>query len=507
MNTTRPNIIVITSDQQRRDSLTCYGSGWVPTPGTDRLAAEGVVCDRAYCTNPVCTPARASLFSGRYQSRHGAWNVGTSVPDDTVMIMHRLAAAGYQTHNIGKIHFQPMGLNAPGITSVEALPGWAQRFPAYTGPYHGFERVELALGHTSFGLAGHYGAWVQAQAGAGAVEHLNGMTLRARAPFGGEAYDWNLPTHLHNSVWTAERTIAFLEQREAQRPFFLAVGFQDPHHPHCLPTDYPGRLAPGSIPMPRFTPGELDDKPPHFRSAHEGRLKADGVEGTYMVAGQGCGFDYRAVNDADARLGRAYYYSMCRLMDEQLARILDALDRQGLAENTIVIYTTDHGELLGDHGLWMKGPFHYEELIRVPLLARWPRGLPAGRRVDGLLSHVDLVPALLDAAGLPPAGDLDGRNALPLLRGEVPRVRDSLVVECTDDPAGLRLKTIVTPEHKLTVYHQRDTGECYDLTADPGELRNLWNAPAEAATRQRLLGRLLDHMEPLERRAPRLSYA
>ncbi len=477
------------------------------TPGTDRLAAEGVVCDRAYCTNPVCTPARASLFSGRYMSRHGAWNVGTSVPEDTVMIMHRLAAQGYQTHNVGKIHFQPMGMHVPGLPSVEAIRDWEHRFPAFQGPYYGFDRVELALGHTSFGLAGHYGAWVRDHADGQTLEALNAATPRSRSLFGGEAYDWALPTRLHNSVWTADRTIAFLEQHNPARPFFLAVGFQDPHHPHCVPTDYTGRYTPESVCMPRFTPGELDDKPPHFLSAHHGRLKADGVEGAYMVAGQGQGGDYHHVSDADARLGRAYYYSLCRLLDEQLARILDALDRQGLAENTIVIFTTDHGELLGDHGLWMKGPFHYEELIRVPLIVRWPAGLPAGRRADGLISHVDLVPALLDAAGQPQVADLDGVNALPLLRGETAAVRDDLLVECTDDPTGLRLKTIVTPAHKLTVYHQRDTGECYDLAADPGEIKNLWNAPAHAATRQRLLRRLVDHMEPLERRAPRLSYA
>ncbi|MCE9613079.1 MAG: sulfatase-like hydrolase/transferase [Lentisphaerae bacterium] len=503
-----PNIIVITTDQQRRDSLQAYGATFTRTPGTNRLAAEGVVCERAYCTNPVCTPARASLFSGQYLSRHGAWNVGTTVPDDTVMIMHRLAGAGYQTHNIGKIHFQPMGMKNPDAQSVEALLGWRERFPAYHGPYYGFERVELALGHTEFGIAGHYGAWVEAQAGGlEAVAALNSMTQHSRFYFGGEAYDWNLPTRLHNSVWTADRTIAFLRERDPARPFFLAVGFEDPHHPHCLPTDYPGRLPPETVPLPRFTPGELDDKPPHFLSAHHGRLKEDGVEGAFMVAGQGRGGNYAAVSPEEARLGRAYYYSMCKLLDEQLDRILAALDDQGLAEHTIVVFTTDHGELLGDHGLWMKGPFHYEELVRVPLIVRWPAGLPAGQRVNGLLSHVDLVPTLLAACGLPAAAALDGVNALPLLRGETPAARDAAIVECTDDPAALRLKTIVTAEHKLTMYHGRDDGELYDLVADPGELRNLWTSSAHGGIRERLLHRLLDHAEPLERRAARSSYA
>lgn len=502
---TPPNIILITSDQQRRDSLAAYGPACTQTPGTDRLAAEGVVAERAYCTNPVCTPARASIFSGLYMTRHGGWNVGTVTPEDTVMVMHRLADAGYRTHNVGKIHFKPAG--SPDGTSEETGQGWRNRIPAWRGPYYGFQTVELSIGHTEYGIAGHYGAWVLDQVGAEGLARLNAIARRSSSEFGGEAWDWDLPTRLHNSTWVADRSIEFLRAHDRARPFFLAIGFQDPHHPHCLPRDYANRVDPATVPPPRFTPGELDDKPPHFLAAHRGRLKESGATGAYKMAGQGRGYDYAAATPEDARLGRAYYYGMVNLMEEQLARILDALDEQGLAENTIVIYTTDHGELLGDHGLWLKGPFHYEELIRVPLLVRWPAGLPAGGRVDGLLSHVDLVPTLLEAAGLPAVPDLDGVNALPLLRGERGHVRDAAIVECNDDPGVLRLKTIVTRDRKLTMYHGRDEGEYYDLAADPGELRNRWSDPGSAAAREGLLRRLLDHAERLEKRAPRLSYA
>lgn len=500
-----PNIVLITTDQQRCDSLAAYGATFTRTPGTSRLAAEGVVCERAYCTNPVCTPSRASIFSGQYLSRHGAWNVGTSVPEDAIMLGHRLATAGYRTHSVGKIHFQPHG--SPKGTSLESIRDWKDHYPAFRGPYYGFETLETALGHTEFGINGHYGVWVREQVGEEGVARLNTMERHSRFYFGGEAYDWNLPTRLHNSVWTADRSIAFLREHARARPFFLSIGFQDPHHPHCLPTDYPGRISPESVPMPRFAPGELDDKPPHFLAAHHGRLKADGIQGTYMVAGQGSGGNFAAVTPDEARLGRAYYYSMCKLLDEQLARVLEALDVEGLAENTIVIFTTDHGELLGDHGLWMKGPFHYEELVRIPLIVRWPAGLPAGRRVPGLVSHVDLVPTILAATGQPLTTELDGVNALPLLRGDSESVRDAAIVECTDDPAGLRLKTIVTRDQKLTVYLGRNEGEFYDLRADPGELHNLWDNPVYTGDRERLLRRLIDHAEPLERRAPRQSYA
>jgi len=186
----RPNIILITSDQQRRDTLGCYGSSFTRTPATDRLAAEGVVCERAYCTNPVCTPARASLFSGQYISRHGAWNVGTVTPEDTVMLSHRLAAAGYRTHNIGKMHLKPAG--APEGTSEETAKGWRNRFPAWTGPYFGFQSVEISIGHTEYGIAGHYGAWVEAQVGGAAgVTPLNALSrpTGSTGDFSGEAWD------------------------------------------------------------------------------------------------------------------------------------------------------------------------------------------------------------------------------------------------------------------------------------------------------------------------------
>ena len=500
-----PNIVLIASDQQRRDSLSCYGSTFTRTPATDRLAAEGVVFDRAYCTNPVCTPSRASLFSGRYISRHGAWNVGTCVPDDTVMLSHRLAAAGYRTHYVGKMHFHPHGSRSD--QGMESIRGWQERYPAFKGPFFGFEEIEVCLGHTDYGIAGHYGAWVREQVSDEELQALNRTTRRSSCVFGGEAYDWNLPVRLHNSTWVTDRAIEFVERRGHEKPFLLAIGYQDPHHPHCLPVEYEGRIDPAAVPIPHWVPGELDDKPPHFAAAHTARLSESGLLGDYKLAGQGQGYPYDKTTEEDVRFGRAYYHSMCKLMDEQLVRLLDALDAQGLAENTIVIFTTDHGELLGDHGLWLKGPFHYDELVRVPLVMRWPAGLPAGRRVDGLFSHLDLVPSLLAAAELAAPEDLDGVNALPLLRGETDAVRDEAIIECTDDPRAIRCKTIVTRTRKLTVYHGRDFGEFYDLEEDPGEVRNRWSDPACAAERERLLRRLFDHMEPLERRVPRLCYA
>ncbi|MHB9025160.1 MAG: sulfatase family protein [Armatimonadota bacterium] len=505
MQTSHPNVLLITTDQQRADSMSCYGSPFTQTPALDRLACEGVRFDRAYCTNPVCTPARASIFSGRYVSRHGAWNVGMNIPEDEAFLSHRLGAVGYRTHYIGKAHFQ--GFGGSPAQSMEAMTDWACRYPAFTGPYYGFSTVELALGHTHWGLAGHYGAWVRRQVTAEEFAAYRQVTCRAATSFGGEAYDWALPTALHNSVWTASRTVEWLERQDPAHPFFLAVGFQDPHHPHCLPTDFTERVDPSQVPLTDYMEGELNDKPPHFREAHEGTLEHSAMRGEFWIAGQGAGADFREVSENDTRLGRAYYYSMCKLIDQQIGRILEALDRTGLAENTLIIFTTDHGELLGDHGLWMKGPFHYEQLVRIPLLLRWPCGISSSMQTSALISQVDLAPTVLEAVGLPVPAGIDGSSALPFLRGEAERIRPSALVECVDDPHKLRLKTLITSTHKLTWYAGQSSGELYDLEADPRERVNRWDDPTCATVKASMLAELLTLQEPLERRQPRYCYA
>jgi len=504
----KPNILLVTTDQQRTDSLSCYGTDFTHTPHLDRLATEGVRFDRAYCTNPVCTPSRVSIFTGRHVSRHGAWNIGVHLPESERTIGDHLQTAGYRTHYVGKAHFQSYG--ALPAVSAESCVDFAMgqkprndRYPAWRGPYYGFETVELALGHTTFGFfAGHHAEWARSQ---GASMEF-AATQRSERYFGGGAIDWDIPLRFHNSVWTADRTIEFLKQHDQSQPFLLAVGFQDPHHPHCVPLEFKDRVDPGRVPLPDYNEGELDDKPPHFRVAHCGQLEDSPWRGKYWVAGQGGGADYRTVTETDARLGRAYYYTMVKLIDQQMGRILATLDQLGLRDNTLVIFTTDHGELLGDHGLWMKGPFHYEPLVRVPLLMRWPGEFAGGRQDATVFSLVHLAPTILAAAGIAPT-EMDGRDAVPLLRGETPWADADALVECIDDPGTLRLKTLVTATRKLTWYQGHDFGELYDLETDPHERVNRWDDPQYARDRAQLLSRLLAKTETLERRAPRHCYA
>jgi arylsulfatase A-like enzyme len=511
MNNQRPNIIIITTDQQRTDTLSCYGADYTSTPNIDRLAAEGVQCNRAYTVNPVCTPARLSILTGQYLSRHGAWNVGMTCPEDSPMLSGQLTDAGYRTHLIGKAHFQGY---TPGREaaekSVEVLI--QDEFPTdWHGPYYGFQTVELCMGHTSWGHFGHYGQWVKSKVSEEEYKKLNQTDSVCETRFAGQGLDWDWPMELHNSAWVADRTIDFIEKRDKEQPFMLSIGFQDPHHPHCVPKEFTDKVNPDRVPLPKRREGEYDDKPRYFALANQGKLESNDVRGVFRgefpVAGQGGGTDYNLISERDARLSRAYYHSMVKIIDQQMGRIMQCLEEQGISDNTIIVFTTDHGELLGDHGIWMKGPFHYEELVKIPFIVRWPKGIPGGQVLDSLINQVDIVPTILEAIGMEVPGHVDGVSALPMLQKKADEIRDYTIVECTDDPDTLRLKTVVTKYRKLTYYHGNDFGELYDLEKDPDEFTNLWDDPEYVTDKVRLISILLDHVERLERREDRYAYA
>ncbi len=490
----RPNILLITTDQQRTDTLVCYGSDFMKTPVIDQLAVGGVQFNRAYCSSSVCTPSRASLFSGVYPSRHGAWHVGTHVPDDIPMLSHRLSAAGYRTHYVGKAHFQSF-LGDPKISAESLQPDG--RYPDWIGPYYGFETVEIAIGHGLYGHRnGHYASWLQEKTG---QEEPNFADSTECAAFGGEAIDWEIPTKWHNSTWTAERASAFLEKADPDEPFFLTVGFQDPHHPHALPKDCWCRVDPATVPPPIKQEGELEDKPEHFADTYHGVIEKWAQRGSYSFTAQTGEPPLDQLSPDDMQKSRAHYYSMVQLIDQSLGKVMETLERRGLKENTLVIFASDHGELLGDHGLWFKGPFHYEAIVKVPLIMHWPAGLPGGRTVDDPVGLIDIVPTVLAAAQVAGDDSLDGESLLPVATDQGAS-RGEAYVELVDDPKRLRLRTVVTKEWKLTWYAGEEFGELYHLAADPHEFVNRWTDPDSATIKADLLSRLLNYTERNERR-------
>ncbi len=251
--------------------------------------------------------------------------------------------------------------------------------------------------------------------------------------------------------------------------------------------------------MPLRREGELDDKPPHFRQFHEGHMFHEGA-----------GFrDPSALNDEQTRDIIRYTYGMISLVDENVGRILRTLEETGLAENTVVLFLSDHGELLGDHGLMTKGPFLYDSLFRVPMIWRWPDHWDARNVVEGMCGLVDVAPTLYELAGVEAPVGTQGASMVPVLRGDAPRVRDWALVEFHSGyRPHLKLKALVTPEHKLVHYAGQPYGELYDRLGDPGEFVNRYDDPGCRRDRRRLERQLLDALINTEDRRPaRLAHA
>ena len=472
----RPNVLLIISDQHRSDCLGCYGNERIRTPHIDRLAGEGVRLDRAYVTNPLCTPSRASILTGRSVSGHGAWNLGVPLPPDTRTIAAELAQDGYRTGAIGKVHLTPQVRGCPEYPENEDF--WnADPEPEWHGPYFGFDHVDLFVGHSK--LIGHYGQYIKHDHPDLIDRYDRKFALK---PPTGAPHSWKcgFPIEHHSCTWIGDRAIDFLKQAD-DRPFFLQCSFPFPHFPFAPPDPYCYQYEPDEMVLPRESEGDLAGKPPHVAQAFHSK----GAEGPLSD-----------VTDEQKREVIAHTYGMIALVDDQVGRLLNELDELGISENTIVIFCSDHGELLFDHGLLKKGPFLYEGLVRVPLLMRWPRRLDAGRRIEGLFSLSDLTPTLLSLIGVEGWPGIEGMDQSNVLQGDDAIERTAALIEyyggreTFDD--GQRLRALVTEQWKLIHYVGEPFGELYDLTADSEEFRNVYDDARYAEVRIELEEQLTD---------------
>lgn len=490
----RPNLLLITSDQQHWTTLG-VANPKILTPNLDRLAAMGVRCTRAYCPNPTCTPTRASLLTGMYPSVHGAYTLGTKLPEDRPTIGNHLRDLGYRTALIGKAHFQPLKSTAD-CESVEAYPtlrdlDFWRTFNDLHAPWYGFDHVELARNHADEGHVGqHYALWLEAKGLTDWRDYFHPRqdgvvdtpSAGSKAPpdSGGPGYGWRgdmrwkLPADLHYTAWTAERTNALIEQFTTEgKPWFVWSSYHDPHPPYAVSEPWASLYDPTDMEseVGRFVEGEFDDMPPPHRLTREAEPDFDpygfGIHGYHSHTG---------ISRDDLRRAVAVYYGMISFMDEQIGKTLDLLEKTGQIDNTLIVFTSDHGHFYGQHGLVAKGPFHYEDGIRVPFLAAMKGRIPANITENRLISLVD-VPATFVAAatgGVPLW--MQGRNQLPSWSGGEP-AREALFVE-NHHSAGpqVHLRTLVTSRHKLTLYRGRpDWGELFDLEIDPGETQNLYH--------------------------------
>ena len=474
----RPNILWICTDQQRYDTLGAQGNGHVRTPRLDRLWRSGAAFTHAYCQSPICTPSRASFLTGTYPSTcHNTRNGNDRFVERFPLVTRLLADAGYDCGLIGKLHL------ASAYGRIEARTDDGYRYWRYS---HG-PRDDWPVGHD-------YADWVR--------QHGSVLGELLKDPAG-------VPAPLHQTTWCAERTIEFItEPRAADTPWLACVNIYDPHPPFNPPQEYRNRYAPAAMPGPLFRDGDLAqqerlaavDFQSRGRSPNDLDIRSPVIpespvpEGAAAAGARAGGRSQLPPHATarDAHTLQAAYYAMIELIDDQVGRMLDALHDSGQADDTLVIFTSDHGEMLGDHGLIQKGCRFYEGLVRVPLILAWPGTIRAGLVSDALVELTDLAPTLLEAARAPVPEWMQGRSLLPIGSGAVPldQHRDAVWCEyfdALDAPDATRATMYRERRYKLVVYHGHGLGELYDLERDPGEFDNLWDSPEHAALKAELL--------------------
>lgn len=461
--TNQPNIILIMTDQQRSDTINALGAPWMQTPVLDGLAREGIAFDNCYVTSPVCVGSRASLFTGMYPHATGVF---TNFHPWQPTWVPWLADAGYHCVNIGKMHINP----------YDAKGGFHQRFFVENKDRPLFlEEHARAL----------YDEWDKALH-ARKLQKPSRYTRFSRDPDGYRnalgAFAWHLDADMHSDVFIGEHAAWWLAERKSKSPLFLQIGFPGPHPPYDPLPGFLDAYQDVDIPVPQPTEAELAAQPP-----------AHAVLRNNMIRNNYDSVAWKERPSAEDLLRiRRHYAANVSMIDFQVGQIMKALDDGGYLDNALVIFTSDHGDALGDHGHIQKWTM-YDCSVKVPLIL-WSRDLAGGRRNDSLVQLMDIAPTILETAGLTPPASFEARSLWPIMKGDAGQVRTEVYSELARDHIQTGAEYMVMRRDarwKLVYYLGESAGELYDLQEDPGELSNLWNAPEHAAMRDGMVNDLL----------------
>lgn len=502
----RPNVLFVICDQLRADHLGFAGNPVVQTPNIDALAARGTVFDRAYVNNPVCMPNRSTIMTGRMPSAHGVIFNDRSLPLNATTFVGRLSDEGWRTALIGKSHLQhgeskdavlPLGI--PGASSPFE-DGWdtlehPERYhdgePPEITDFYGFDHAEFTVGHGLF-YAGHNFRWA-VDRGADPDVLRNGLDptvpSAGRSPLWWQIQAMPIPEEASATNFVTERTIEFIERSQAEgAPWMAWCSFPDPHHPMAAPEPWFSRHHPDEIDLPATFDDPGDDWPAYMRQIRSRGVDNDGARPWV--------FPFSPPAEV-LRAATAATYGMIEAIDHGIGKILATLDRLGAADDTIVIFTSDHGDMGGDHGLLLKGSMHFQGCIRTPLVIVDPTR--PGQRTSSLCASIDLPSTVLDLCDVDAYYGMQGTTLRPVLDDPQAKVRDAVLIE-DDFPLNpivptfpLRMRTVVTSTHRYT----RDSDgfeTLYDLDTDPDELTNLAVHQRDPAARSAAVDVLVDEM-------------
>ena len=451
----RPNIVWVMCDELRWDALGFASGGYVHTPNLDELARGGTVFRNAYCASPVCSPARASWLTGLYPHAHlQLCNYGPRLRDepgcrmreDAVTIADVLAADGYRCANVGVWHLGDDERPQHGFQS-----GW------HTYRYlRGDVTDPLVSYFATEALANPYAR------GAPGTTHFAPNTL---------AFGTITDPRQQRTTWTMDRAIEFLDDSAGhEEPFFLLCGVKDPHPIMLVSSELLALYPEEEVPLP-----ESRHDPLHGKPSFQARAKFRIPPGT--------------LTDARYRRMLAHYYALVTHIDAEVGRLLRHLERLGRRDNTVVVFNSDHGELLGDHG-FVEKCLMYESSVRVPCILSWPASLPPGQVVETPIGGVDLMPTLLELAGAPLPEPLDGRSVADAMRRSEEPVPAPVFAEIASqeaiyggdrEPEQLAAHAMLCDGKWKYVWNRHDTDELYNLSTDPGEMHNLAAAPEHGA--------------------------
>lgn len=438
-STDPPNIVFIMTDQQRADTIAALGYDYMHTPHLDSLVNEGVSFTRAFCPASTCVPSRAAIFTGIYGHNTGCYTFHPWAHQRT--LVHEFNDAGYWCVNIGKMHYTPR--DAPG--------GFHERV-VVENPTNTL--VESGQSDDDWGkyLSFH---------GEKRPNHRQKTDPDWDKKF--QCVPWHLDEKLHSDVFTGDSAVSWIRSyANDKQPFFLEVGFPGPHEPWDPPARLLEHYKDDSGPLPPSLKEDLSKKPPQHRAHQEFMANAPGEAKIQM----------QDATEADVTRMRQHYFANISLVDEQVGKILEALEARGLRENTILVFTSDHGEMLGEHGMAYKWLL-YDSIVQVPLIIVDPRDTSRrGVRSEDLVSLIDLAPTFLEYAGVSVPTRMEGMSLVPAVRGEPGLKREYVYAE------NNTMLMCRSAQKKMVYYLGQEEGEFYDLEQDPHEMNNLWDDPA-----------------------------